>query len=83
MVTLYVGGRKMGSWAEAEKLFAEAAKTQVVEFRDEYGPVIATSLPGCEPIIPWEPAVTREDIEQRKAKPGYTIDEVRKILGWA
>ncbi|HET6575496.1 MAG TPA: hypothetical protein VFG68_17975 [Fimbriiglobus sp.] len=82
MVTLYVAGQPVGTWAEAEKLFAEAAKTQAVEFRDEHGRVIATSVPGAEPIIPWEPDVTREEIEDRKAEPGLTFEEVKKRLGW-
>jgi hypothetical protein len=83
MVTLYVGGRKVGSWAEAEELFAETARTQAVEFRDEDGRVIATTVPGAEPLIPWEPGVTREEIDRRKAEPGLPFEEVKKRLGWA
>lgn len=81
MVTLYVGGQKV-AWADAEKLFAEAAKTQAVEFRDETGRVIARSVPGAEPIIPWEPEVTQEEIDRRMAEPGLTFEEVKKRLGW-
>ena len=82
MVTLYIDGQKIGSWAEAEKQFADAAKTKAVEFRDDHGRVIATSVPGCEPIIPWEPDVTREEIDRRKEEPGLTFEEVKKRLGW-
>jgi hypothetical protein len=81
MVTLYVGGQKV-AWADAEKLFAETAKTQTIEFRDDTGRVIATSVPGSEPIIPWEPDVTQEEINRRMAEPGFTFEEVKKRLGW-
>jgi hypothetical protein len=81
MVTLYLGGQQV-AWVDAEKLFAEAAKTQPIEFRDEKGHVIARSMPGPEPIIPWEPDVTQEEIERRMAEPGLTLDELRTRLGW-
>jgi hypothetical protein len=81
MVTLYVGGQKV-EWADAEKLFAETAGKQPIEFRDESGRVIATSVPGAEPLIPWEPEVTQEEIDRRMAEPGFTFEEVKKRLGW-
>ena len=49
MVMLYVAGKKV-AWADAEKLFAEAAATQPVEFHDENRRVFATSVPGSEPM---------------------------------
>jgi hypothetical protein len=82
MVTLYVGGRKIGSWAEAEKLFAEAARTQPIEFRDENDRIIATSVPGAEPIIPWDPSITQEELDRRAAGPFVTFEELKKRLGW-
>lgn len=83
MVTLYVGDKPVGTWAEAETLFAELAKTQPVEFRDADGRVIATARPAAEPIIPWEPGVTREEIDRRLAEPGFTFEQVQKMLGWS
>lgn len=85
MVTLHVGGRKIGSWAEGEKLLSEfAARNSSVEFRDEAGELVGTFVPRQvpEPIIPWEPAVTREEIERRKTEPGLPFEEVKKRLGW-
>lgn len=81
MITLYVGGRKV-AWADAEKLFAEAASKLPIEFRDENDRVIATSVPGAEPLVPWEPGVTQEELDRRLAEPGLTFDEVKKRLGW-
>ena len=81
MVTLYVGGQKV-AWADAEKLFAETAPKQPIEFRDESGRVLATTVPGAEPLIPWEPDVTKEELDRRTAEPGLTFEEVKKRLGW-
>ena len=83
MVTLYVDGKKVGNWADAESVFADAARRSSVEFRDDSGSVFATSKPVAEPIIPWEPDVTREEIERRKAETGLTFEEVKQRLGWA
>ena len=44
--------------------------------------MFATSVPGSEPIIPWEPGVTQEEIDRRMAEPGFTFEEVKKRLGW-
>ena len=37
MVVLYASGKRLGSWAEAERLFVDAAKLGPVEFRDQDG----------------------------------------------
>jgi hypothetical protein len=64
------------------------AKNQSVEFRDESGAVLGAFVPlppptPSEPLVPWDPTITREDLDRRAAEPGFTIDEVRKRLGWA
>jgi hypothetical protein len=81
MVTLYVAGQKV-AWADAEKLFADTAAKHPIEFRDDSGRVIATTVPGAEPLIPWEPDVTQDEIDRRMAEPGFTFEEVKKRLGW-
>jgi hypothetical protein len=89
MVTLYVAGKPVGSLADLNRLLPEfIAQHTRVEFRDEAGNSLGTFSPHHppapgEPIIPWEPNVTWEEIERRKNEPGYTIEEVRKRLGWA
>jgi hypothetical protein len=77
MVMVYVGGKAV-SWAEAEKLFAEAAPTQPVQFGDETGRVFATS----EPVPDWEAAITPEETARRLAGPGVTFEEAKKMMGW-
>lgn len=89
MVTLHVDGKKVGTLAEAESLIPELiARNRRVELRDENGNAIGVlnptpPPPPGEPLIPWEPDITMEEIERRLAEPGLTIDEVRKRLGWA
>jgi hypothetical protein len=79
MVTLFVGG-KVVSWADAEKLFAEAAPTQAIEFRNDAGRVIAVSAPVDDPD--WVKAITPEETARRMAEPGYTFEEMKQRLGW-
>ncbi|MCE9563813.1 MAG: hypothetical protein K8U57_17360 [Planctomycetes bacterium] len=80
MVMVYVGGKAV-SWADAEKLFAEAARTQAVEFRDGSGHVFATSVPNSAPIPDWEAAITPEETARRMAGPFLTLAEYRKQTG--
>ncbi len=88
MVTLHVGGEKVGTLADAASLIPEfIAKNHPVEFRDDDGTLLGTFLPKQkettpEPLIPWDPTITRADIDRIMAEPGYTFDEVKKRLGW-
>jgi hypothetical protein len=79
VVTLFVAGQKV-AWADAEKLFAETASKQPIEFCDESGRVIATSVPGTEPVGWYDPPAPSGD--PRPNEPGYTLDEWRRRLGW-
>ena len=84
MVTLHVGGKAV-SWADAEKVFADAARTEPVEFRDAAGRLLATSVPVVaaeEPLVPWDPSITQEEIDRRRTEPGFTFEEMKKRLGW-
>ena len=83
MVMLYVAGKKI-AWADAEKLFAEAAATQPVEFHDESGRVFATATPTPKAADDpdWVKAITPEEIARRRAEPGLTFEELKKRLGW-
>lgn len=91
MVTLYVGGKQIGTLADAERLLPELiAQRETVEFRDDAGQPVSqmtpvapiAPLPPGEPPIPWEPEVTWEEIERRAQEPGFTFEEVKKRLGW-
>ncbi len=89
MIALYVDGQKVGTLADAETLIpALIAGNRRVELRDENGHPVGTLTPTPpptpgEPLVPWDPTITREELERRAAEPGYTIDEVRQKLGWS
>ena len=76
MVTLYVGGKAV-KWAEAEAVFAAAARTEQVEFRDDAGGVIATTAPAGGPLVPWDPSLTQADVDRAAAGPFLTLEEWR------
>jgi len=82
MVNLYVDGTLIGTLADTERVLPGL----LVEFQDESGAAVGTLLPtppADEPVVPWDPTVTREELERRATAPGYPIDEVGKLLGWA
>ncbi len=87
MVTLYVEGKPVGTLADAEKLIPEfIAKNLRVEFRDDAGNPVGVfnptpPLPPGEPLVPWDPSITRADIDRVLAEPGFTFEEVKKQLG--
>ena len=81
MVVLYVGGERVGTWAESEHRLAEFVARQVeVELRDETGKYLGRIVP--EPLVPWEPDVTREELDRRAAEGGgMTLAEFWKKMG--
>lgn len=81
MVVLFSAGRRLGTWAEAEALFAEAIKAGPIEFRNETGAVLARTLP-AEPLCPWDPTLTAEELDRRSAAGGgIPIAEFWKRMG--
>lgn len=88
MVTAYVNGRPVGVWAGAEQLIAGIGTAREIELRDDTGKVLGRVIPAAgatpgEPVVPWDPTITPEELDRRAAEPGFSIDEVRKRLGWA
>ncbi|HEY1190663.1 MAG TPA: hypothetical protein VGE74_23730 [Gemmata sp.] len=89
MVKLFVAGNVVGTLADAGAVLAEfITKNQPVEFRDESGALIGAFIPAplpaaLDPLVPWDPSLTREELDRRATEPGVAIEEVRKRLGWA
>ncbi len=80
MVALYVNGAKVGTLADAERLLPELiGQSKTVELRDEpTGRRIGSVTP--EPLCPWDPTLTREEIQRRIEEPaGMTLAEFRKL----
>jgi len=88
MVKLYVAGNPVGTLADAERVLAEyIVRNFPVEFRDDSGEVVGTFFPKqkpipAEPLVPWDPSITKEELDRIAAEPGFTFDEVKKRLGW-
>lgn len=83
MVTLYVGGKAVGTLADAARLFPRfIAGRAPVEFRDEAGGLVGRFLP--EPPADADAgdpdsvrAITPEETARRAAEPGFTLEEWR------
>lgn len=82
MVMLYVGGKCVGRLPEDAGVFARhMAAGQPVEVRDEAGGRIGQYVPDVvrspDPLD-----LPPEELERRRAEPGFTFDEVKQRLGW-
>jgi len=69
MLELYSGGNKVGSLTGADKLVEYAARHEPLEVRDATGKVVGRFIPD-EPICPWNPELTREDLDRESAEGG-------------
>ena len=88
MVAVYVRGQKVGMLADLENVAGADSLRQSAELRDDAGTRLCTINPNPEPVpgeplVPWDPTITREELDRRAAERGLTIDEVRTRLGWA
>ncbi len=82
MVALYVDGQRVGTLAEvADTLPTFLGSDKAVELRDDAsGRKLATVTP--EPICPWEPTLTKEEIDRRVARGvGKPLAEILERLG--
>lgn len=77
MVELYVSGRRIGSWADAEQLLAKWAATEQIELRDETGRTLGRFVP----VAP-SPFPDRSEIDRRcAAGGGIPLAEFWKKMG--
>ncbi len=82
MVALYVGGNKVGTVSDLEKLLPGfvAARAEV-ELRDDAGTTLARIVPP-EPLCPWNPSLTRQDLDRMHAQGGgISLAEFWKRMG--
>ena len=87
MVTITIGGKKVGEVALPDDVRTALAASADVTLRDDAGNPFGRIVPEPhrspnEPIIPWEPGVSRAELDARDARPGLSFDEVRRRLGW-
>ena len=80
MITLFQHGKLIGTWPDGGQLITElSGKHEVAEFRDASGKVLGRFMP-VEPICPWEPELTEEEIDRECEEDGYTLDQILKEL---
>jgi hypothetical protein len=87
MVSLYVAGEKVGTLTDAALLTDFISRHVPVEFRDDAGEVVGRYTPvqktlPNEPLVPWDPSITQEELDRIAEGPWFTFDEVKKRLGW-
>ena len=81
MFALYVNGSKVGSIADAPSLLPKyALENQEVVLKDDAnGRTVGTFTP--EPLCPWEPNLTREEIDRRCQQKGKPLSEILNKFG--
>ena len=82
-MTLYAKGQKIGNWADSETLVSELqSDPREFELRNETGILIGRLIPASEPICPWEPELSKEEIERRiAAGGGMSLADFWKKMG--
>jgi hypothetical protein len=82
MITLHVAGQAVGTASDLPRLLPELLARKVeVELRDESGKAVGRLMPP-EPLCPWEPELTREELNRRsEAGGGIPLSEFWKRMG--
>ena len=80
MVVLFVRGNRVGTLEDPKLLAQLLERGESVEFRTDSGKDLGRFVP-TEPICPWEPELSREDISQRCQQPGKPLSEILQRLG--
>lgn len=83
MVVLYVAGKQVGTLDENPDLLRRLVEAgETVEFRTDSGKELGAFRPKKEPICPWEPELTREEIDRRCRESNRSnLDDILKRLG--
>jgi hypothetical protein len=83
MVAMYVNGEKIGTLAGAEQLLELLARNTRVELRDDAGTTVGSVQPPPADVpCPWDPTITREELDRRLTEPTLTTEEMFQRLGW-
>jgi hypothetical protein len=71
MVMLFVRGKPVGSLEENPDVLQRLVEAgEKVEFRSDCGKELGAYQPRQEPICPWEPELTHEELDRRAAESG-------------
>lgn len=61
-----------------------AALTEPTEIVNEQGRKLGRYIPeaaALEPLVPWDPSITREELDRRAEEPGSSLAEFWKRMG--
>lgn len=83
MVKIFFRGKEVGTLDEnpdeLRTLLDGGATLDVV---NDAGRVLASLRPEAEPLVPWEPTVSKAELDRRAAEPGgMPLDEFWKQMG--
>jgi hypothetical protein len=83
MVMLYVAGKQVGPVNENTDLLQRLVEAgETVEFRTDGGKELGQYRPNKERLCPWEPDLTKEEIDRRvRESKRASLDEILKRLG--
>lgn len=86
MVVLYVRGARVGTVEQDPQLLARLIESgEPVEFRTDTGRSLGKLVHEvdrpAEPICPWEPDLTREEIDRRIKEGGTSLAEFWRRVG--
>lgn len=84
MVVLWANGKVIDTVSEADLGPRLLRCTERVQLRGEDGKPMGEYAPPApaEPLVPWDPSITEEEVQRRLAEPGFTFEEVKQKLGW-
>jgi hypothetical protein len=83
MVALYVNGTKVGTLDENPDVLKQLVESgQLVEFRTIDGKTLGEYTPRQPALVPWNPSITKDELDRRAAGPGgMTLGEFWKQMG--
>jgi hypothetical protein len=80
MVAIYIGGQKVGEITLSNELRAALEAGEPIECRDDAGQRVRKYV--AEPYCPWDPTLTREELDRRSAAGGgIPLAEFWKRMG--
>ena len=82
MIGLFVDGKQISTITVGDEALAQSLTgNKIVEARGSDGKTMARYTL-AEPLVPWDPNFTLEELDRRAAEPSYTFEEMKERLGW-
>ena len=87
MVTIFVRGERIGPISDTATLTRLLEAGEPVELRNDSDRTIGRFRPDVQtipatPLVPWDPTITREDLDRMSNEGGIPFEEVKARLGW-